>query len=97
MRGLIEDIGRYWPYGIAAVAGIALALTDKWVLGRHVFAVLLVLAVIAAQALMYFSPLSLGGDGYYVQALIGQLFVLAALWGYVIAWIGLKAFGRGAR
>ncbi len=53
---LLEPYGRYWPYGVALLAGALLAIVDRRVFGRYVFAALLILVVLGGAIVMNGSP-----------------------------------------
>jgi hypothetical protein len=86
---LIEPYGRYWPYGVALLAGALLAIVDRRVFGRYVFAALLILVVLGGAIVMNGSPFTFSGEDHYFQGLIAQLFALAGLAGYVLATIAM--------
>ena len=81
---LIEPYGRYWPYGVALLAGAVLAIVDRKVFGRYVLAWLLMLIAIAGAIGMNVSPFTFQGDDHYFQSLIAMLFALAGL--QVMCW-----------
>ena len=91
---LFETYGRYWPYGVALLAGVLFAVIDRRLIGRYVLAVLLVIAAAGGQLTMYFSPFTFGGGDHYMQGLIASLFALAGLAGYALAVVATWACGR---
>ena len=91
---LIAPYGRYWPYGVALAAGVLLAVIDRRVFGRYVFAALLILVAIGGAVVMNGSPFTFSGEDHYFQGLIAQLFALAGLAGYALATITMRTCAR---
>jgi hypothetical protein len=91
---LIAPYGRYWPYGVALAAGVLLAVIDRRVFGRYVFAALLILVAIGGAVVMNGSPFTFSGDDHYFQGLIAQLFALAGLAGYALSIVATWTCGR---
>jgi len=91
---LIEPYGRYWPYGVATLAGALLAVVDRRVFGRYVLAWLLVLIAIGGAIGMNVSLFTFQGGDHYFQSLIAMLFALAGLAGYALATFATCACGR---
>jgi hypothetical protein len=79
---------RFWPYGVAFVAGIAFAMIDRGILGRYILGGLLALVAIGGGIGMNLSPFTFHGGDYYIESLIAMLLALAALAGYVLATVG---------
>ncbi|MFN0217423.1 MAG: hypothetical protein ACKVP4_01270 [Hyphomicrobium sp.] len=93
---MLELFGRYWPYAVALVVGIGLAVVDRRVFGRYVFAILLILIAVGGQIAMYVSPFTFSGNDHYFQGLIATLFALAGLAGYALALGTMRMFGGRA-
>lgn len=82
----MSDLGeyvRFWPYGVAVLAGVVFAVVDRRI-GRFVFGALLVLVVAGGGLGTYLSPFTFHGGDYYMESLIAMLFALAALAGYAL-------------
>jgi hypothetical protein len=80
----LSDYIRFWPYGVAGVAGGVMALIDRRAIGHYVLAALLVVIAIGGQVGMYLSPFTFQGGDYYMESLIASLFALAGLAGYAL-------------
>jgi hypothetical protein len=91
---LAGEYFRFWPYALAGAVGIILALMDRKVFGRYIFAALLVVLAAGGQLAMYFSPFTLQGGGDYMRGLIVSLMALAGLAGYALAIAGYYAFQK---
>jgi hypothetical protein len=91
---VLEPYGRYWPYAVALVAGVLLAIADRMAFGRYIFALLLVLTAIGGAIGMNFSPFTFQGGDHYFQSMIVMLFALAGLGGYALATITMWTRAR---
>jgi len=91
---LLEPYGRYWPYGVALIAGAFLAVVDRRTFGRYILAWALVLVAIAGAIGMNVSPFTFQGGDHYFQSLIAMLFALAGLAGYALAILATWTCGR---
>lgn len=85
---------QFWPYAIAALAGAPLAVIDHRMFRRPVLAVLLVAMIVCGGITMQVSPFTFHGGDHYFQGLLTALFALAALVGYLISALVLRATTR---
>lgn len=95
---LVGEYFRFWPYLAAVVAGAAMAIIDRRVIGQYLFAVLLIVIAVGGQVTMHVSPFTFSGGDYYMIGLIVSLLALAALAGYgiaVLASLGCRKFCTG--
>jgi hypothetical protein len=87
-----EPYIRFWPYAVAGVAGAALAVVDRRLIGRYVFAAVLTIVTIAGAIGTRASQFTWqGGEASYpfYFSILALLFGLSALAGYAGAAVAM--------
>lgn len=91
------ELWRYLAWASVVALGAILAVVDHRVLGRWLFALLLVAAVAIGMLVTVVSPFRFGGTSYYMEGVILSGGSALALIGYAVALFGLFTFRRIGR
>ena len=94
---LPPDLPLYLKWAGIVVFGALLAIVDWRLIGRPVFAVLLVAGVAAGFVIEQVSPFSFGATSYFMEGVLVSAGSALALIGYVVAAVGQLLCSRIGR
>ncbi|MBG1231837.1 hypothetical protein [Aestuariivirga litoralis] len=90
--GIMDDTFFYEVWGVIALVGAAIALIERYLLGRHLFWILLVVAALGGAVTTWASPFTFSGDDYYMIGIIVAAAASLMLAGYLVAALATGAY-----